>query len=144
MSEKSICASGCPASFASLRLRAGASGESANVFRTTLLIADSHRSRMSSQLPRRKRRRGIAAQLRVPIRPGTGIDDARRSLLQGFEKTRVVDVLPDYLHVRMRGARHRVGHETHRIGQGFFGGFKPDDSPKDWFYFGGLGGKGVW
>lgn len=89
----------------------------------------------SPQLPRRFRRRGIAPHLRIPVGPRTGVDDPRRGLLQSFEKISVIHVTSDDFHIFMAGARHRIGHEAHRISQGFFRRFEPDDAAGDQLCF---------
>jgi hypothetical protein len=49
-------------------------------------------------------------------------------VVEGLAEFGIGYVTQDRTHLFMGGACHRVGHETHRIGQGLFGRFEPNEA----------------
>lgn len=62
-----------------------------------------------SRLPepaRRQWRRGVAAELRVPVGPGARVDDPRRCVVEGLAKFGIGYIPQDRAHLFMSGACH--------------------------------------
>lgn len=96
-------------------------------------IRDPHGKLSLTKLARRQRRGGITPEFRVPVRPRPRIDDAGWRTIEGVAEVLIGHIAAENTHILMDSIRHRVRHETHRIGEDHFRRLEPDNPARDFF-----------